>query len=159
MSPRWNRRDVLKGLAAASTAIIVRPKLDAIEESEGAGGRPVEIQIGPVSSHTFRLTLFAIGTGGSLGSIPSNGSLTQESWGAAVTKVRTEPEQTIAAGNVRLKISFHPVKVSIMNEADTIIQQLAWDDSIGALSFLAAIRRYLVSARADRNSIAAALRT
>ncbi|MGB2665069.1 MAG: TIM-barrel domain-containing protein [Candidatus Acidiferrum sp.] len=136
MSPRWNRRDVLKGLAAASTAIIVRPKLDAIEESEGAGGRPVEIQIGPVSSHTFRLTLFAIGTGGSLGSIPSNGSLTQESWGAAVTKVRTEPEQTIAAGNVRLKISFHPVKVSIMNEADTIIQQLAWDDSIGALSFL-----------------------
>lgn len=136
MSPRWNRRDVLKGLAAASTAIIVRPKLGAIEEGEGAGGRPVEIQIAPVSSHTFRLTLFPIGTSGSLGSIPSNGSLAQESWGAPVTKVRRESEQTIAAGNARLKISFHPVKVGIMNEAGTIIQQLGWDDSIGVLSFL-----------------------
>jgi alpha-glucosidase (family GH31 glycosyl hydrolase) len=136
MSLRWNRRDVLKGLAAASTGIIIRPKLRAIEEGEGAGGRPVEIQIAPVSSHTFRLTLFAIGTGGSLGSIPSNGSLAQKFWGAPVTKVRTESEQTIAAGNARLTISFHPVKVSIMNEAGTIIQQLAWDDSIGALSFL-----------------------
>ena len=135
MSPRWNRRDVLKGLAAASTAIIVRPKLGAIEEGGGAGGRPVEIQIAPVSSHTFRLTLFPLGTSGSLGSIPSNGSLAQESWGAPVTKVRRESEQTIAAGNARLKISFHPVKVSITNEAGTIIQQLAWDDSIGAAFF------------------------
>ncbi|MGB2632850.1 MAG: TIM-barrel domain-containing protein [Candidatus Acidiferrum sp.] len=136
MSPRWNRRDVLKGLAAASTAIIVQPKLGAIQEGGSAGGRPVEIQIAPVSSHTFRLTLFALGSSGSLGSIPSNGSLVQESWGAPVAKVRKESEQTIAVGNARLKISFHPVKVSITNEAGTILQQLAWDDSIGALSFL-----------------------
>ena len=62
MSPRWNRRDVLKGLAAASTAIIVRPKLGAAQEGGGTGRRPVEIQIAPVSAHTFRLTLFALGT-------------------------------------------------------------------------------------------------
>ncbi len=135
MSPRWNRRDVLKGLAAASAAIVVRPKLAAIQEGGGPGGRPQEIQIAPVSPHTFRLTLLALGTGGSLGSIPSNGSLLQESWGAAIATVRTESEQTIAVGNARLTVSCHPVKVSIKDEAGTIIQQLAWDDSTGALSF------------------------
>jgi alpha-glucosidase (family GH31 glycosyl hydrolase) len=136
MSPRWNRRDVLKGLAAASTAIIIRPKLSAMQESGGTVGRPVEIQVAPVSPHTFRLTLFALGTGGSLGSIPSNGSLAQESWAAPVAKVQKESEQTIAVGNARLKISFHPVKITITNEASALIQQLAWDDSTGALSFL-----------------------
>ncbi|MGB7729665.1 MAG: TIM-barrel domain-containing protein [Candidatus Acidiferrum sp.] len=136
MSPRWNRRDVLKGLAAASTAIIVRPKLGAVQEGGGTGRRPVEIQIAPVSAHTFRLTLFALGTGGPLVSVPSNGSLVQGSWGAPVAKVRKESEQTIAVGNARLKISFHPLKVSITNEAGTAIQQLAWDDSTGVLSFL-----------------------
>ncbi len=80
MSPQWNRRDVLKGLAAASTALTASLRKGLAEESTPASAQPVEIQITPISPHTFRLSILAV-KNGSVGAIPSNGSLVRESWG------------------------------------------------------------------------------
>jgi alpha-glucosidase (family GH31 glycosyl hydrolase) len=135
MSPLWNRREVLKGLAAASTAMIIPPKQVAAQESAPAAGPQVEIQITPVSDHTFRLSILPLNRG-AIGSILFDGSLVQESWGAPVAKVRSEPEHAIVVGNLRLKISFHPVSITIANERGDSIQQIAWDENTGVLSFL-----------------------
>ena len=136
MSSQWNRRDVLKGLAAASTAMIVPPRPGATPKDGRPPADAVEVQVTPLSLHTFRLSILAVGKNEQIGSIPSDGSLVQTSWGAPVAKLRADTEKTITAGSVRLKISFHPVRVTITNQQDHVIQQLAWDENTGALSFL-----------------------
>ena len=136
MSPRWNRRDVLKGLVAASSAMFV-PK------QAKAGARPpepqVEIQITAVSAFTFRLSILAANHGsnnGSVGDIPLDGSLVRKSWGSPIAKLRAAPTGTISAGNHRLKISFQPVSIEVANLQGDVIQQLAWDQNTGIFSFL-----------------------
>ena len=136
MSPRWNRRDVLKGLVAASSAMFV-PK------QAKAGARPpepqVEIQITAVSAFTFRLSILAANHGsnnGSVGDIPLDGSLVRKSWGSPIAKLRAAPTGTISAGNHRLKISFQPVSIEVANLQGDVIQQLAWDQNAGIFSFL-----------------------
>jgi len=132
MSPRWNRRDVLKGLVAASSAMFV-PK------QAKAGARPpepqVEIQITAVSAFTFRLSILAANHG-SVGDIPLDGSLVRKSWGSPIAKLRAAPTGTISAGNHRLKISFQPVSIEVANLQGDVIQQLAWDQNTGIFSFL-----------------------
>jgi alpha-glucosidase (family GH31 glycosyl hydrolase) len=135
MSQKWNRREVLKGLVAASTALVIPPKHGAAQETTSITGQQVEIQLSSVSAHTFRLSIFPF-NGGSEKSIPSDGSLVQESWGSPAAKLRSEPAHEIAMGNLRLKVSFYPVNIRVTDERGTVIQQLAWDENTGVLSFL-----------------------
>jgi alpha-glucosidase (family GH31 glycosyl hydrolase) len=139
MSPQWNRRDVLKGFIAASTAIIV-PKQEvaqdaAIQDAAPVSGRQVEIQITPVSACTFRLSILPL-SNGSVAEIPSDGSLVKESWGVPVAKLRMAPKDTVSIGGFRLSISLDPVSVGVANEHGDVIQQFAWDERAGVLSFL-----------------------
>lgn len=130
MSKQWNRREVLRGLAAASTVIVVGPKkLDATTRSSE---QPVEIQVTSLSPHIFRLSVLPVNDG-LVASIPSDGSLAQESWGLPVVRLRKDPGQTVAAGSFRLKISFGPVAIVIANALGEVIQQLAWDESTGTV--------------------------
>jgi len=133
MNKKWNRRDVLKGLAAASTAIVIRPT--ALGATTRASEQPVEIQITSLSPHTFRLSILRVNDG-STGSIQSDGSLIQESWGAPLARLRKDPGQTVIVGSLQLKISFQPVAIVIAGASGEVIQQLAWDENTGALSFL-----------------------
>jgi alpha-glucosidase (family GH31 glycosyl hydrolase) len=135
-----NRREVLKGLAAASAAMIVSPKHVAARGAEPATRQPVEIQIGALSAHSIRLSIVPV-TNGSAASIPSDGSLVQQSWGAPVAKVQVanvhaERERTIIVGTFRLKISFDSLNITVANENGDTIQQLTWDENTGVLSFL-----------------------
>jgi alpha-glucosidase (family GH31 glycosyl hydrolase) len=135
MTPQWNRRDVLKGLLAASTGIIVSSKQGTAQDGTNAPQKPIEIQVTSISVHAFRLSILPINNG-TIGQIPLDGSLVQESWGVPVAKLRAEPANTIAVGSLRLKISFHPVSITVANEHGEIIQQLAWDQVDGLLTFL-----------------------
>jgi len=134
MSSQWNRRDVLKGLAAASTAVIIPTRVMKREPSD-ATGQQVEIQITAISTHTFRLSILPLHDG-SLELITSDGSLVKESWGNPVARLRSEPDHVVEAGSLRIKVSFHPVGVTVANEHGDIIQQLAWDGNTGTLTFL-----------------------
>jgi alpha-glucosidase (family GH31 glycosyl hydrolase) len=136
-----NRREMLKGLAAASAAMVVSPKPPAAQEATTTVGRPIEIEITAVSAHTFRLSISPL-TQGPSASIPFDGSLVQESWGAPAAKMqvdtkRAEPERAIVVGNLRLKVSFAPLNITVANERGDVVQQLSWDESTGVLSFLA----------------------
>jgi alpha-glucosidase (family GH31 glycosyl hydrolase) len=134
MSQKWNRREVLKGLAVASTALVIRPKQGSAQETTSPA-QEVEIQITSVSAHTFRLSIFPL-TGGAERSILADGSLVQESWGAPVAMLRAEPAHDVALGNLRLKVSFQPVSITVADERGNVIQQFAWDENTGVLSFL-----------------------
>src|SRR6266576_1354935 len=134
MSPQWNRRDVLKGLVAASTAMTTSLRKGLAEENPRATAQPIEIQITPISPHTFRLSILPL-KNGSVGTIPTNGSLVKESWGAPIAKLRTEPARAIAVGNLRLKIGFRPVSIATESEHGDVIQQFVWDEKSGVLSF------------------------
>jgi alpha-glucosidase (family GH31 glycosyl hydrolase) len=131
MSAHWNRRQVLKGLAAASAASMVPGEVIA----QMSPGEPFEIQVTSLSAPAFRLSILPLKSG-MPSSIINDGSLVQESWGDPLAKLRTQPEKEIAAGNLKLKLSFHPVSIAVANEHGEQIQQFDWDHNSGTLAFL-----------------------
>ena len=135
MNQQWNRRQVLKALAASSTVSMVPPVLAAAACGSSVNGRRVEIQITSISAHTFRLTILPQNLGSPV-TIPSDGSLVHDSWDVPVATLRTGPERSMAAGKLKLKISFDPVSITISNEHGDTIQQLGWEESTGILSFM-----------------------
>ncbi len=134
MSPRWNRRDVLKGLLAASTGMIV-PKREAAQDVAPSPAEQIEIQITPISRFTFRLSILPVNHR-SVAKIVTDGSLVRDSWSAPVTKLRAGSAEAISVGNLRLKISVHPVSIRVANERGDVIQEFDWDEDAGVLSFL-----------------------
>jgi alpha-glucosidase/alpha-D-xyloside xylohydrolase len=136
MNSQWNRRDILKGLAAASTAMIISPKLGAIPQGEPIPADALELQITSLSPTTFRLSVFPVGQNGQIGPMPSDGSLVQSSWGNPISKLRADTDRTIVVGNVHLKISFHPLRITVADAQGETIQQFTLDENIGTVSFL-----------------------
>jgi alpha-glucosidase/alpha-D-xyloside xylohydrolase len=131
MRPRWNRRDVLKGLLASSSAVLIPKQTRAAAQLSN----PLEVQITPVSPSTFRLSILP-GNSKSVNEIPTDGSLVKKDWGAPIAKLQAGPTRSISAGDLRLKISFQPVSIEVANVKGDVIQQLAWDESAGTLFFL-----------------------
>jgi alpha-glucosidase (family GH31 glycosyl hydrolase) len=96
-----------------------------------AATRNLEIQIAPVSDHTFRLTVFSNG-----GSVVTDGSLVQENWGSPIARLHGDvPAQTIRTGNTSVRISLHPLTFSIADAAGKSVQQLSVDAETGSVSF------------------------
>jgi alpha-glucosidase len=146
MTPQWNRREVLKGLAAASASMVVSPMQAEVQESTASVGREFEAQITSVSPHTFRLSILPLDNEShghpAAAQIPFDGSLIRESWGEALatfrstrTKAELEPERTLVVASLRLKISIHPFSVSVANEQGEVILQLMRDDDSGVFTF------------------------
>jgi alpha-glucosidase/alpha-D-xyloside xylohydrolase len=133
LDSQWNRRDILKGLAAASTAVVVRPGWSN-SQGPSADSPQLEVQMTAVSDHTLRLTLLSASREAQR-SIPSGGSLVQDSWGTPTTKLADQTASAISIGKFRLSFSSHPFSVSIANEKGTAIQKFAWDEPSGVLSF------------------------
>src|SRR6516165_3180419 len=134
MSPLWNRRDVLKGLVSASAINTKLIKSVADRSSIGSPAGQIELQVAPVSRCTFRLTLFQ-GQDGRVETIPTDGSLVQQSWGEPVAKLRSETDHAVSVGDARLKISSNPVSLAIADARGHEVQQLRWDGDTGTVSF------------------------
>lgn len=130
---QWNRREVLRSLAAASTAVILPARRATALPSE-FGAPNTEIHITAISAHTFRLTILPLNQG-SAGSISSDGALVQKSFGAPTAKLRTNAEQPIVVGNFSLKVSVNPVTITIANSRGKEIQRFDWDANTGGLTF------------------------
>src|SRR6266849_6392256 len=113
MTEKWNRRQVLQHMAIASTALALRGKTDAQVRS-GAAKPNLEIQIAPVSDHTFRLSIFS----DDRNAVMANGSLVQRGWFAPVARLRTDaPAQSVRAGKMSLQISPNSMTFSIADAA------------------------------------------
>ena len=126
MSPRWNRRDVLKGLLAASAAMIV-PEAGRWR-ARTASGTQVEIQITPVSASYVSVEHLSreqrIGW-----RYPTDGSLVKKSWGAPIAKLRTGPTRTISARRSPAEDFLPACEHRGCERKGDVIQQLAWDES------------------------------
>lgn len=130
----WNRRELLKNLAATSAAIAIRTKNFRRQQTVSTA-QELELRLTPISAHTFRLSLFPV-RNGTAPQITSDGSLVQASWGRPAVSLRTDPGQQIAVGKLKLTISLKPVSITISNEHGERMQEFDWDDKSGALSFL-----------------------
>ena len=117
-------------MAAAGTALALRGSSVA-QLSYATGDRHLEIQIVPVSEHTFRLSILA-----DHGSVASDGSLVRENWRAPAAHLQGEVKaQTVNAGGVKVQISPSPLTFSIADNAGKRVQQLVVDSDTGAVSF------------------------
>lgn len=118
-----------------ASATWIPSALPGTSGGEDAPQRLVEVQITPLSPHTFRLSLLPLNNG-SVGSIPSDGSLAKDSWGAPVARLRSDTGSSIEIGNSRLTLTVNPVTISVRNNKDKVVQQFVWDAKSSSLSFL-----------------------
>jgi alpha-glucosidase (family GH31 glycosyl hydrolase) len=132
MVNRWNRRKALQTMAAASATLFLPRALTAAGQSAGEN---FEIQITPVSAHTFRLSILPI-EGGKASSIVGDGSLAPASWPAPVLRLRefSRPE-SVRCGDLNVAISSDPLTFAISTAKGEPIQRLTVERTTGTVSF------------------------
>ena len=131
----WNRRQILKHMVAASTALMLPGKPASAKLSPGAIGQNCEVQIASVSARTFRLSILPI-VHGKAGRVPSDGSLVRESWEGPITKLRGDWRQkTVSAGGVLVQASSSPIAFTIETANGKKIQRITVDQTTGIVTF------------------------
>jgi alpha-glucosidase (family GH31 glycosyl hydrolase) len=136
MTNRYDRRDILKGAGAIyATSFLWPASNDASQQDLQIAGRTVEVQILPVSTHTFRVSVVPI-EGGQLQPVKGNGSLVQASWGPPLAKLTGgENDRTVKVGELHVKLSLNPLRAIVENAKGETVQQLIIDSETGAVSF------------------------
>jgi alpha-glucosidase (family GH31 glycosyl hydrolase) len=116
---RYNRRDLLKTMGAASAALLLpRTKIAAQTNTN------FEIQVVPVSAHTVRLSVIPF-KDKQLVSIPTDGSLVKTAWGAPVLKVRGEtPTGTARCGDLNVAVLSTPLTFTITTVKGDSVQKI-----------------------------------
>src|SRR4051812_21756116 len=113
MNDQWNRRELLKQLAAASAALMLPAGATAQPFEDLAGQDDIEVQVSSVSERTLRLSILPA-RNRDASSIPINGALVSTAWDAPVAKLHSgSPAQTITLRNVALKFSPDPLSFTI----------------------------------------------
>jgi alpha-glucosidase (family GH31 glycosyl hydrolase) len=136
MKKGYDRREVLKGMSAACAAFLLPEEQVRAESALRIGGQDVEIQIGSVSKHTFRLSILPI-KANRAGTIPTDGSLVRESWGTPVAIMRGAARaRTIKAGGVNVRITAEALTFTIETDGAEQIQQIKVDEETGIVSFV-----------------------
>ncbi|HTS63691.1 MAG TPA: TIM-barrel domain-containing protein [Candidatus Acidoferrales bacterium] len=115
--PRINRRELLGAALLGPTRAFGAPS-------------DLEVQIAPVSPHTFRFTAG--------GKPRDDGTLIQETWGAPLLTQRGQfPPQTMRVGGAVLKLSSQPLALAIETPGGQPVQRLAVDPDSSVFSFRA----------------------
>jgi len=134
MKDQWSRRHLLKQLAAMSATLVLPTKRSV---GELAADQNYEVQIASVSAQTVRLTVLPIESGRTA-TVPFDGSLVRESWGAPIATLRGDaPGQTIQAGNLKIRVSSNPLAFAFSSAGGAEIQTLFVDRATGIVSFKA----------------------
>ncbi len=135
MSKRYGRREVLKGMSAACAAYLLPGQNGAGAESLRVAGQEVEIQIGKVSEHTFRLSVVPVKDGRAM-AIPLDGSLVRTLWGEPIAKLRGAVHaQSIKCGDVAVGIAARPLTFVVSMPSTGKVQQVRVDEDTGVVSF------------------------
>jgi alpha-glucosidase/alpha-D-xyloside xylohydrolase len=135
MKKRYDRREVLKGMSAACAAFLLPEEQARAVSALRIAGQDVEIQIGSVSKHTFRLSILPI-KDGRVATIPTDGSLVRESWGTPIAKMRNAGARTIKAADVNVRITAEPLTFAIETTGAEQIQKITVDEETGVVSFV-----------------------
>ncbi len=128
-----NRRQLLQQAGAAA---LLAPIAGAQTPSASQlAGHDIEIQIAPVSPHTFRLTIFPLDAG-QPAAIADDGSLAQASWGPPIAKLRgVIRAHTVQAGGVTIHIAPDPLSFTVQTGQNEKFQQISIDKETAAVSF------------------------
>ncbi len=134
MKESWNRRRVLKQLAATSAAAVLpRGAVAKIFLEERTPER--EIQITSISENTVRLSVLPVREAKTV-AIPLDGSLAYTSWGAPTQKLqRDSPAREFQAGNLQVHVSQTPLVFTISTLKGRQIQRLKIEAGSGAVFF------------------------
>ena len=118
MNKQLSRREIL----GTAGAVLLPPAAMA------AAGE-LEVELSPVSAHTFRLTV---------GGAPADdGALVQPKWGSPVAKLSGNfPARTVKAGGVSIQLSSNPIALAVATAKGESVQQIKIDPDTGAMSFL-----------------------
>ena len=128
MRQRYNRRQALKTLAAASGAALLPIR------GLGQNRTKTEIRITTISPQTFRLTVLPLEAAKP---VSYDGSLVRTDWGAPTRILREIPEaRTIKSGEFNLSIEPNPLTLTIADSSGKSVQRLTLDEQSGALSFV-----------------------
>ncbi|MFZ0641171.1 MAG: TIM-barrel domain-containing protein [Candidatus Acidiferrales bacterium] len=134
MSKRYGRREILKGMSAACAAYLLPGQEGSSAESLRVAGQEVEIQVGTVSAHTFRLSIVPLREGHAM-AIPTDGSLVRTSWGEPVAKLRGAVHaQNTKCGDTIIGITANPLTFVITTSTGKV-QQIRVDGDTGVVSF------------------------
>ena len=127
MNHLWNRREVLKRLAATSAAFIV-PARAAGKLSQRPGvPDDIEILVASISEYTLRLTILPAKSAYP-NSILFNGSLVRTAWDPPIAKLHGGAQaQTFKLGSIMLKFSPDPMAFTIATASGETVQTLTWD--------------------------------
>src|SRR5689334_2314306 len=136
MTNSYDRREILKGVGAAcATGFLWSSKTKTTPQTPQIADRNVQVQIAPVSAHTFRLSVLPI-ENGQPQSVKGNGSLVQASWGSPLARFAgAESERAIRTGELSVKLTTNPLQAVVQNSKGDIVQQLTIDSETGAVSF------------------------
>jgi alpha-glucosidase (family GH31 glycosyl hydrolase) len=127
---RWNRRDALKAMGAASAALLLPRGVKA-----AASDQEVELQVVPVSANTVRLSVFPI-KAGRISPVSGDGSLVQSSWGEPVLKLRgNAPSRTVKCGGLNVAVAANPLTFTITTAKGEALQSLRVDAGSGVVTF------------------------
>jgi len=134
MKAPWNRREVLKNLAATSAALSLPRGATDLKALLQESTSDREIQITSISEHTVKLSVLPI-TNGKTAPIPLDGSLAQTSWGEPIARLRgNSAPQELKAGELSLHVSASPIAFTISTRKGSRIQQFEVDPD-GSVSF------------------------
>jgi len=142
MYKQLKRREILKQMAAASTAMLLPGRvgaagMNALSMGAQIAGRDCEIQIAPVSEATLRLSILPIENGRAR-AVDGNGSLVQDSWSPAIAKWSGQwNAQTVKCGKMSVSFSLDPLTFAIANAKGATVQRISVDEKLGIVSFLA----------------------
>src|SRR5215472_10449532 len=135
MSENWNRRRVLKRLAAVSASLAWPRRIVALTSGDDERATDFEARIARVSDHTVRWTVLPIHDGNPV-QVQLNGSLVQPALESAVTVLRrNSPSRTIDVGQMKIHASFDPLSMTISSASGKEIQTLSVDRTNGVVSF------------------------
>ena len=138
MNRQLSRREIL----GTAGAVLLPPAAMA------AAGE-VEVELSPVSAHTFRLTV---------GGAPADdGALVQPKWGApSRSSAEISRRSTVKAGGVSIQLSSNPLALAIVTAKGEPVQQIKIDPDTGAhVVRHRELRRCSAWARAGRSSTGA----
>ena len=122
MKQRWNRRRILKHLAASSAALVLPRGVTAASTLLHESASDREIHITSISEHTVRLSVLPV-AGGETVAIPYDGSLLKTSWGEPIARLRkTSPAQEFISGRLRVHVSTSPIAFAISTTGGVEIQ-------------------------------------
>ena len=150
-----SRRDLLKaGLKACATSVVVTDiARAATDPAITVAGRPVEIQIAPVSPVTTRISILAL-DGGRAQTIPDTGALAHPASPMPPARISQLPgERVLHSGSLLVRLSRSPERLALqpggriggperpalqvqVTAADgRVVQRLSVDAATGALTF------------------------